>query len=225
MTKYLKALGLAMVAAFAFSAISAAGASAQTAGHITSDGPVGLIGTEISEASGGGPNKFTAFGSNVECDSVYEGHKENSTPSKGTKELISSGETSTTITPKWTNCNGGRHIDTRSCDMEISDATTTGGVAGTYGVLGAIECNTPGDYIFVDATAGCDVRVFEQTNLSGAHLTNQGGGHMRLHGTITGIHATTSCFDLTTTSASLHLDVTIKGTNAEGGATAVSISD
>jgi hypothetical protein len=101
MIRNLKALGLALVAVFALSAVAASAASAQQ-GFITSTGPVTLDGVED------GTNYFEIhnlepFGKvRVECPgSTFKGHEVGST--KG----IPSGAKTATITPNYNNltCN------------------------------------------------------------------------------------------------------------------------
>jgi hypothetical protein len=216
MKRNLKALGLALAAVFAFSAVAASTASAQTAGVLTSDGPVTLTGTEVAT----GLNGLTAFGSEVTCPgSTYGGHKLNS------KSLLASGEGSVTITPKYINCNSAgspRSVAMNGCDYVFDDFTTTpvDNKNGTYGFTVDIVCPANSQ---IEVTGGpCTVKVPAQTGLLGFHATNQTGGHVLLSGTATGITAT--CSFLHTSTASQHQEVTVGGHNSLGGATAISIS-
>jgi hypothetical protein len=93
MTRNLKALGLALVAVFAFAAISASAASAETKIHgalqTTPDGTANLVGTEV-----GGDHVFNVGGGigSISCtNSEFHGH-------------IAGKTTSPTITPTYTNC-------------------------------------------------------------------------------------------------------------------------
>jgi hypothetical protein len=95
MIRNLKALGLALIAVFAFAAISAAGASAETpetkihgALQTTPDGTANITGTEL-----GGNHKFVVAGiGTVECqESEFHGH-------------IAGKTTSPTFTPTYNLC-------------------------------------------------------------------------------------------------------------------------
>jgi|SRR5680860_824801 len=232
MIRNLKALGLALVAVFAMSAMAASGASAQA---LTADGPVTLDGTEV-----GAPNEnaLTSFGGVTRCpESTYTGHKVNATP----HELIPSGASEVTLTPNYNQpaCvseSGGSSfsstVEMTSCDYVLTIGATTGG-EGTYGVSAAVDC-APGDAIHVTQFAGeshgfrvCSVTVPEQGGLTGAHVTDQGNGHLLLKGTFTGIEASRSglCGATSTTEGEFHVNATVNGTDDEGNATAVSLSD
>lgn len=221
MTRNLKVLGLALVAAFAMSAVVASAASAQI-GKITSDGPVTLKGTETG---GVGANSFTAFGATVECPgSTYTGHKVITTP----HTLIPSGSTEATITPKYVNCVTGGNpatIDMNGCDYVFRDATTVS--AGTWGVTVDIVC--PVGQVIKITGGACTVEVPAQTGKTGFHLSNTPANastkdDIDLTLTISTLTAHT-CLGLKTNSAVQHIDVTIKGFNSLGEETGVTISD
>jgi hypothetical protein len=210
MIRSAKIFGLAVVAVLAMSAVAASAASAQL-GKITSDGPVTLKGTE----TGVGQNKLTAFGSTVECPgSTYTGHKKNTVST-----LLASGESEVTIRPTYVNCNFP--VAMNGCHYLFRDATTAG-AAGTYSVVADIVCPA-GKEIEITGTFGCKVKVPAQTGKTGAHLTST-ATDIDLTGAFTNVTAT-NCFGQHTTTATLHVDVTITGVNAEGKATSVSISD
>lgn len=218
MIRNLKTLGVALAAVFAFSAVAASGAMAQTQGHLTSSTGVDftLTGTEIA----GGLNVFTGpLGINVKCPgSTYTGHKLTTTP----HAFIASGETSTTITPKYVNCEEAgipRTVDMNGCDYQIDDSTTTGG-AGTYGVTVDIICPV-GKEIVITGGA-CTVNVKGQTDVTGFHVTNQTGGHIRLHGSAT-VKAS-ACGGLPV-NVTQHQDVTITGHDTNKNKVNVSVSD
>lgn len=233
MTRNLKVLGLALMAAFAFSAVAASAASAQQ-GTLTSDGPVTLTGTETGENT----NLLTAFGLTVKCPgSTYGGHKVGSTTA-----FLPSGSTTATLTPKYINCVSGAFpvtVDMNGCDYVVHLGETTGGVAGTYGVTFDVVCTAP-NVIKVtaftnaaDHTAGkpfCTLEVKAQTGLKGAHATDTGNGHIDLTGTVEGIHIARSgshvvlCPASTIATGKLDLDVTVAGHNEAKGATGISLS-
>lgn len=219
MIRNLKVLGLALAAVFAFSAVAASGAMAQTQGHLTSSTGVDftLSGTEIA----GGLNVFTGpLGINVKCPgSTYTGHKYNVTP----HEFIANGETTTTITPKYVNCVEGaspRTVNMNGCDYDIDDATTTGAVGGTYGVTVDITCPV-GKEIVISGGA-CSVNIKGQTDVTGFHITNEAGGHIRLHGSATVKASACGGFPVNVTQ---HQDVTISAKDTTGAAVGVSVSD
>jgi len=244
MIRNFKTLGLALIVVFALSAVVASAASAQQ-GTLTSDGPVTLIGDETGAAQ----NRLTAFGAFVECPgSIYTGHKNAVTP----HGLISSGETTATLTPHYNQANENcvatlgwkATVHMNGCDYVIHLGETTGGVAGTYGVTFDVICPA-GKEITVtlftnnaDLTSGtqaCVLHVKEQKGLAGAHATDTGNGHIDLTGTVEGIHVTKSkpnnhtilCQNETTPANNLgkfDLDVTVTGKNAGGGTTGISLS-
>jgi len=219
MTRYLKALGLAMMAAFAFSAVAAAGASAQQ-GVLTSDGPVTLLVKQNVQ----GNNAFTSFGSEWVCPgSEYTGHKVDVTDPK---QPLQGGETEVTITPHYKNCGNGsgaaRTVHMNSCDYEFYDFTTAGGVAGTYSLLSRVQCDEAGDAIEITGTAFCPVKVPAQEGLTGLHATNE-GNKIRISGEIHN-ETTTHCVAGHSNSARQHLDVTVEGLDELGETTAISIT-
>ena len=222
MTRYLKALGLAMMAAFAFRAVAAAGASAQQGVFTTETGTTSVIGKENPE----GTNAFTAFGAQTVCPgSEYTANKINTTP----HEPVPNGATETTVTPHYKNCENGsgspRTVNLNSCDYEFYDFTTTGGVPGTYGFLVRIVCDVPGDAIEVEGTAFCPVKVPAQEGLTGLHATNVEGtpDKVRISGEIHNVTAT-HCIAGHTPSARQHQDVTVEGFDEFEEAKGITIS-
>lgn len=228
--RYIKALGLAFVAALALSAVVASAASAQ--GKLTSDGPVTL---DATETGGVTANSLTAFGNATRCPgSSYTGHEYNKTP----HALIPSGASTATFTPKYVNCvsiQGGSElpttVDMNGCDYVMHIGATVG-VGKTYAATADVVCPA-GQHILVTAFSGgghafrlCTVTVGPQTGLAGAHFTDTGNGHVDLTGTFKGIKSSRSglCGASSTETAEFHIDVTGSGTNAAGGATPVSLS-
>jgi hypothetical protein len=237
MIRNLKALGLALVAVFALSAVAASAASAQQ-GFITSTGPVTLDGVED------GTNYFEIhnlepFGKvRVECPgSTFKGHEVGST--KG----IPSGAKTATITPNYNNltCNINENehkatVTTNGCDFVFHLGETTAEHV-EYKVTADIVCPT-GKEIEVEAYFSgsnenlkvCTVKVPAQNGLVGLDIRNdpEGTGALTITGLVTGIHATWSGLGCTageTNNATYTANITATGTNSEGGATAVSISE
>lgn len=225
MKRNLKALGLAMMAAFAFSAFAASTASAQTLGQITSAN--GEDFTLTGEETGATfDNSLTAFGGTIHCPgTTYTGHTVGATP----HQFLESGATEITVTPDYgENCLNDEEdpitIDMRDCDYRFYDGTTTpvGNEEGTYGITFAVDCAESNGIL---RTGGlCTVRVPPQEGLTGLHATNQPEGHIKVSGTI---HNTTmtACGFLHTGEAAQHLSVTVGGHNELEEPTAVEISD
>ena len=178
MTRNLKALGLAVVAVFAMSAVVASAASAQE-GVLTVEGTQ-AIHAESSE------HKFTSPAGTIEC-------------TKSTfAATVESGAASATITPSYTGtCTAAgapATVDTNGCHFVIDDVTTTGN--GDYSATVDIDCSTqegsPG--IVVTAFAGsshgfkvCEITVPPQTGISPVTVSNGAGETVVLSGTATGI--------------------------------------
>jgi hypothetical protein len=236
MTRNLKVLGLALMAAFAMSAVVASAASAQN-GKLTSDGPVTLTGTELAG------NAFH-FGEGLglpatKCnDSTFHGGKLNGTTG-GVHQLLPSGESNFTFVPKYKECKVGflpATVDMTSCDFVFTLGATTGGGA-TYGITSHLECSVPGDTVHLTAfsDAGhtnrvCSITFGAQTNIPGLHATNVAGGTVLVNGTATGITAThlnePGCpGHVHSAIATYVVNVEVKGDNAAGQATGISISD
>jgi hypothetical protein len=208
-------------------------------GSFSSDGPVTLIGTETG---GIGANTLTVFGSSIECPgSILTGHKYNVTP----HALTTSGETTATLTPHYPNCvtyYGGSYpvtVTMNGCDyvLHVGGTTPESNVVGTYGVTADIVCPA-GKSIEVVAYLGsphasnnqlCKFIVTPKNGLMGPHITNTPGtGTFDINGTFGGIvaHREGLCVSegkTTTETAQLHVDTTVSGKNAVGGATAVGI--
>lgn len=233
MIRNLKVLGLALVAVFAFSAMSASGASAAV-GTLTSDGEVTLDATE----NAGTVNALTAFGGKTECPgSTITGHKYNTTP----HQLIPNDVSTITLTPDYVNCKvvegGTTHFATvtmNECDYTLHIGETIGATS-EYSTTVDVEC-VAGHSIVVDVYGNatnelfpgkvCEITVGPQTGLTGATAKNKGTTEIELNGTYTGISASKSglCGAGTTTTGEFDIHATATGTNAGGTATGISIS-
>ncbi len=230
MIRNLKALGLALVAIFALSAMVASAASAQQ-GKLTSDGPFTLIGTEAATG-----NKLVYPGETdfVACEgSHFHAYKYNVTPHVG----IPSGATTVTVIPTYTNCHAGLHrvtVTMNGCDYVFHLGVTTGGVTGTYGLTADLVCEA-GHQVEVHVylasnnsnTPICTFFFGSQSGLSGAHLTDSGSGTLTAKGTFTGIAASKSglCGSGSTSAAEYEVNVPLTGENEAEGATTASISE
>jgi hypothetical protein len=234
MIRNLKVMGLALVAVFAFAAMSASAASAQN-GKLTSTGPVTLDGTEIAGAT----NSFTAFGAEVKCPgSTITGHKYNVTP----HELIPSGAETATLTPDiiQPNCvaieGGTTHkatVTMNGCDYVLHIGETDTSKPDTYKTTVTVVCPA-GKSIIVDVYFSasnenlkvCEITVGPQTPSGPPTLTDETNGHLTLNGTYTEIHASRSgvCGNSSEEHAQFHANFTITGTNAAGESTSISLS-
>ena len=250
MIRNLKTFGLALVGVFALSAAVSAVASAQQ-GTLTSTGPVTLTGEETPKPPEPGKNALTYNGLRVECnESTYTGHKYNVTP----HTLIPVGATTFTITPHYKqtgvgteNCkvNPGEFratVDMNGCDYVAHIGGTTGGVVGTYTVTFDIVCPVGKEITLTVWTSGADdtngvvpmciQHIPAQAGLGGAHLTDTGNGHIDLTGPIKNIKVTQTkstthpilCPHKEAPVAELDIDVTLKGHNAAGEPTSISLS-
>lgn len=158
MTHKLKALGLALVAVFAVSAMVAAGASAATFHSEASSTTVS--GTNAGE----GNHVFTASGFSVECETASF---------SGTQ----SGTESTTLTlhPEYSKCNsslGSATVDTAGCDY-VFNATTN----GTGHLPSDISCT--GSSVIKVTAPGCTLSFGTQNTTGGVKATNLGSGSTR----------------------------------------------
>ena len=223
MTRNLKALGLALVAVFAMSAIAASAAHAETEGHVTSTGPVTLKGTDTG-ATLENSLTVTVLGSTtkIHCpESHYTGHKLNVTP----HQRLTSGETQITVTTITTNCTDGTNaitVNMNGCDWQFLDFTTTGGVAGTYGIRADITC--PGTNKIEMTGSACAIKIGAQTDLTGLHATNTGSGtsdSIDITGTVN-VAASACGIGIT---AVKHVDFNMRGFNNVEAETGVTISD
>lgn len=237
---YLKVLGLTAMAAVA-GAIAGSAAAAQSSGKFTSDGPVTLVGTQT------GINALTAFFYEVECPgSTYAGHKvltPNDTTFEPPKkhELLASGSTEITFTAQHTNCttfsaSGAFPVtmDMNGCDYVLRIGATTSELH-TYAASLDVVCPV-GKHVQITAFTGsshsirvCTITLKPQTNLVGAHLTTTTSpwNDVDLGGTFKNVHVEQSgiCGTQTTGVAEFHTEMTLRGRNAAGETTTLSISD
>jgi hypothetical protein len=220
----IKALGLALVALLAMGVMAASSASAQI-GKVTSDTNKTAVTLKGTDTGAVGANSFTVPGiSSFHCpNSHYTGHKVNtvSTP-------LSVGETEITVRPEYTACTDSSNraitVDMNSCHYRFYDATTTGGVAGTYGVAVDIVC--PGtNKIEVTGSSCSPIKIGPQTDLTGFHLTNTPAGAIKDDVDLTGeVNVATTCFGIPATAV-YKADVTMRGYNTLGTEIGVTISD
>jgi hypothetical protein len=237
MIRNLKALGVALAAVFALSAVAATAASAQN-GTITSTGNVTLTATE----NAGQQNAFTTFGLEVKCPgSTYTFHKLNSSTA-----FIPNDVSQATITPHYKQpCvaePGGfpTTIDMNGCDYAITLGTTTA-VANQYNTTFHVVCagaNQITTTIFTNAAKHaankpfCNLHMGTQSNLAGATAKDNLNGTIQINGTVKGITEQRTnggedpllCAAAQTNMAELDINITATGKNEAGSATSVSLS-
>lgn len=239
MNRNLKALGLALAAVVAMSAMAPLPAHAQLQGALTSDGPVTLVATETGESSNG----FLAFGDSIRCPgSIYTGHKYNSTP----HELIPSGSTTITITPHYsfekcrtTNANLPVTIFMNGCDFVLHIGTTTG-KAGQHLYAATTDVVCPAEKtiqltVFTSSahsTKSCTWTIGTQNGLTGIRIrhTTSPADTIDLLGTLQGMHVERSgtCAEgasTTTSEGKIQIDAAGQGKNAAADNTALTVTD
>jgi hypothetical protein len=238
MIRNLKALGLALVAVFAMSAVAASTASAQGAhnGMLTADGPMTLKGTQTGELLA---NSLTAFGQKVTCpgnEAIYTGHKYNITP----HEKIPSGETTVTITPHYGICQIAPTIkvtvDMNGCDFVFHlTETVTGTTEDKYKITSTIVCPkekhisitlfTNEEFHKVKKQSFCHITITEAASYDGLIARDTTNGSIDISGSVPGIVADKEfvvgtdedkgilCPTEETKTAELHLDINVVDTN------------
>jgi hypothetical protein len=239
MTRNLKALGLALVALFAFGAIAASGASAQ---RLTTEGAkaVTLTATETGVTY---DNSFTAFGGRVHCPgSTITGHKkktEAETAIKREHELLLNNAIEVTLTPHFRNCEtvdpSGTFptvVDMNGCDFLLTVGALVS--AGTYRTDVHVVC-PPNRFIEITQFSGiirvCTEKITTTTPTSHAHITNTPAAagtrnDLDVVGTFTNIevHKSGLCGSATEKEAIQHINVTVKAVDGVGAQTGITIS-
>ncbi|HET8862665.1 MAG TPA: hypothetical protein VFM94_05385 [Solirubrobacterales bacterium] len=181
MIRNFRALGLALVAVFALSAMTASAASAQTQGTVTTnDGTAKtLLGTVDEEFLTG--NSFTAFKEVVECvKTKYTFHKWNVTP----HEAVPYKATTMTVTPHYSECYlfPGKFPATvfmNGCDYVVHIGDTTGLSGNEYKATLDVVC-PPNKTIQIGIYSGaahsvrvCTWDITSPTGVGGAEWVHQ----------------------------------------------------
>jgi hypothetical protein len=182
MIRNFKALGLALVAVFAMSAVVASAASA-TAGTLTAGGK-----TAIATAEQTTGHKFTLTDHKIgegfattECTTaVFTG-----------TEGVTDGATSVRAHPIYEGCKAfglNATITTTGCDYVLNTGTPAEG-GGWHVVTDVVCASTAGTpHVIKIVTATCEVQVGSQTGLATSSVTNSGGGtDLLLNTNISGI--------------------------------------
>lgn len=194
MIRNLKALGLALVAVFAFSAMAAASASATDAFTVEGGGSATVTGV-------GTNNVFfitqaeTKHGVEVSC---AKAHFESTLASGATHTTVKALYTGTTAEPTSAHCGAGAllgkaEVKMNGCDYELT-GTTTGSDVHTTGADATISvlCAKAGEHIEI-ITSSCTIKVPAQTPTEGGvTYTNEAGGKVTIHATVTGITYTST---------------------------------
>jgi hypothetical protein len=241
MTRNLKALGLALVALFAFAAVAASGASAQ---RLTTEGgkAVTLTATETGSTF---ENSLTTFGFRFHCPgSTITGHKKLTEVETATKrhELIPNLSTEVTLTPHFRNCTTeegasrfSTTVDMNGCDYLLTVGTLVS--VDTYRTEFHIVC-PPNRFIEVTqfssashALRVCAEKITTTTPTSHAHIRNTPAAagtrnDLDIVGTFTDIEAHKSglCGSATTKEDVQHINLTVKGVDSLGAQTGITIS-
>ena len=161
MTRKLKALGLALVAVFAVSAVMASGASANDL--FTSDSvneKTIITGNQTTKL------KFTILGQPIECEVV---HFEGTQSGDKVNDI--------TLTPKFEKCtyNGSAAQTTlNNCKLTITSETNATG----HNVVHIVDCPTaaPWEFHTIVGGATCTLTIIEQTPGEGVKFTNETTG-------------------------------------------------
>jgi hypothetical protein len=229
MSRNLRLLGFSLAAFFVLGPAAASAAS----GVLTSDGPVTLKTTET-----GTSNRLTTLGGSTQCPgTVLTGHKFFTTPHTS----IESGAGSITVSPDFGPCTtelSGTSfpttVDMNSCDIELEIGSTVFG-GGEYSSNAYTTCNA-GDHIKVTLFSSsshslklCTITIeIPPGGVFGGTVANSGGSpdDLVIRGTFGTFTATKSglCGSQTDNGAELDVDATVRGYNAEGGQTGITIS-
>jgi hypothetical protein len=147
MTRNLKAFGLALVAAMAFGAIVAQGASAVVE-HSFRSSAASTVLTGASESYSTGSSKHVATltdGFILECDATFE-----STNDGTPRDTV-------TVHPTYQSCAGGTTIDTNGCDYVLYTDTTQASGHSTSSEHAAVSLACEEGHQIVATTSGCTI--------------------------------------------------------------------
>ncbi len=232
MIRNLKALGLALIAVFAMSALAASAAQAVTTdGEFTSDGKVTVTGH-------GTESETFETGQKVTCTGHHTVMPQNQTP----WGFFNPGAGLTTLTDQvhYSSCTvevGAQKlpgtVTTNSCDFVIHIGETK--VANvSYSATVDIVCSGTDvieTHLYQNASHApsiCTYKIGPQTGLTGAILENVAAGDGKTSGEVTGIKMSRTgvlCGGTKETNAGvLHLNATLSGTNEAGFPTDISIT-
>jgi hypothetical protein len=171
MTRNFKALGLALVAVFAFAAVAASSASAEVTDHFTTaHTPTVITGAQVGNST---DNLFSikSFNEPVTCSTATFG---------GT--VTGTSATEVTVHPTYSGCTtanlGTAAVDTEGCNYILKSTTdaftnTSGAAEGSKATV-SLECET-GKSIKITLSLGCTVTMAAAANqnLLGVKYTNE----------------------------------------------------
>lgn len=234
MRKDLTALGIALFALLAVS-VTVPAAALGLEGSLTTPGY--SVTLDIAQTGSEESNALVLGESVLMCpESTYTGHKASTTPT----EPVGTGDTSITISPTYKNCvmlNGESEfpstVQMNGCDFVYSIGETV--EQAVYEIAVDLVC-PEGKSLMVEAFLGgshgfrvCTEVLLPQQNLSGLQVSNVKAtpSDLGIAGTVGGIHAEQSgfCGAATFEGGELAASLTASGTDAEGGSTAVAVSD
>jgi hypothetical protein len=228
MMRNLRHLGPLLAAVLVMSSVAASAAMAET-GKLTSDGPVKMTGTTTSGVA-------RAFGFSVECHEHATVGKVNETP----HGFVTPPLGAFTVQTESTNCiatlgatKAPATVTNNGCDAvtQIGETISAGKWSGTTEIV----C-PEGKQIEVHAYTNsshlstiCTVKIPAQSGLKGGFAENAAGGKINLSGAGGGIKATKTGIlcggTAETNSAELEGTAVVSGTNEEGTATEIALSD
>lgn len=192
MTRNLKALGLALLAAFALSAIAAQGALAAENHEFTAtDSPVDLTGSQE------GLHEFTAGKPKTTCtEANFSGTVANPTSDKVRVTPTYGGHcTLGSLAVEVNNNKGGGEAE-KHCEYVFDSDTTSNGEVEDAPV--SVDCNHEGSITITNAASTCVVHISDTSggntvnqNLHGVTFDKEGSGaeeDLLVTATVTGIH-------------------------------------
>jgi hypothetical protein len=199
MIRNLKALGLALVALVALSAVVAGSASAAGERFHSEVEPTIITGTSTNT------HVFAASGATVECTGATF---------SGTSTLKT--ETTQTVHPTYSGCTffgEPASVDTTGCNYVFESETVAGKMPAE------IECTA--GYAIKVTSPGCTLTFGPQKNTGGLVVTNEGAGTTRDTKTISETGATFSksgplCFAISGTTGTYKGTTTVKGFKDNG---------
>lgn len=171
MNRKFKALGLALMAVFALSAVAASSASAVNHEFTASKTPVVLTGEQHINK-----HIFSIGAAKVECGKV-----------KFVGTVAASPANTVTVAPEYKECVfepfGAAEVKVNHCAYILGSDTTVGNEPGVEHAAVEVEC-TEGNSIEIVAP-GCTTKVAAQKNLHGVSYTNVTGSKKEVTGHVT----------------------------------------
>jgi len=233
MIRNLKALGLALVAIFAMSAVVASAAHATAASFSWDSGTTRLTGTAASIADGG-TQKTTITGGalSISCDTVYA-----NASVAGTSATSITTDTKITYTNSAEEAAGEKHTCTNNLGGKVTLSTTdcnyrfnAGETVTASSSKGTMDIVCPaGSTGFTVTSAGlCTIHTFAQNGLGPVNYSTMTGPpeDITIEFNITNKTYTHTglCGNATKADGTYTGKITVKGSNASGGQTNVTVT-